>query len=170
MTSLTLVLGGARSGKTQHAQDLAIASGLPVGYVATCPVRTDAEMDHRITRHRQSRPATFLTIEGQYDLGAIARQHQGHCLILDCLTLWLFVLSEQGLAEADILSQLAAGLEASQSVASWVIVSNEIGLGVVPASRETRAFRDLSGFAHQLVGRYADSVQLMVAGLPLKVK
>jgi adenosylcobinamide kinase/adenosylcobinamide-phosphate guanylyltransferase len=171
-SGITLVLGGARSGKTRRAQELAEATGLPLGYVATCPPYDDLEMMARIDKHRAERSPHFATIEGRYDLADIARQHAGHCLVLDCLTLWLYVMQERLGAGGgpQVLSDLKAGLTESRSQVRWIIVSSEIGLGVVPMDGATRAFRDLAGSAHQLVGGLADKVELMVAGLPLTVK
>ena len=167
---IKFVLGGARSGKTQRADTLAIESGRPVIYVAACPTGIDTEMDARIERHRESRPKSFATIENRHDLAQIAREHGGSCLILDCLTLWLYTMTERGLSEADILALLEGELTASREHASWIIVSSEIGLGVVPIHRETRAFRDLSGRAQQVVARLASRVEFMVAGIPMVVK
>jgi len=167
--SITLILGGARSGKSRRAEELALAGDRPVAYVATCPSGTDPEMRERIAHHRASRPQGFKTVEDTYDLGAIAREHPDHCLILDCLTLWLFVQTERQRSEAEILAELETGLK-GRGRARWVIVSNEIGLGVVPLSAETRAFRDLAGRANQRVAALAEHVELMVAGVPLIVK
>jgi adenosylcobinamide kinase / adenosylcobinamide-phosphate guanylyltransferase len=168
--TLSLVLGGARSGKTQRAEELALASGLPVTYVATCLSGIDQEMDARIARHRGARPESFATIENRHDLAGIAEECPGSCLVLDCLTLWLFCMSEKGLTEEEILTTLEHELERSRDRVSWIIVSSEIGLGVVPMTRETRAFRDLSGRAQQVVARLANQVEFMIAGLPMVVK
>jgi adenosylcobinamide kinase/adenosylcobinamide-phosphate guanylyltransferase len=167
---IKFVLGGARSGKTQRADSLALESGQPVVYVAACPTGIDTEMDARIARHRELRPESFATIENRHDLAQIAREHGGSCLILDCLTLWLYTMTDRGLSEADILALLEDELRESRAHASWVIVSSEIGLGVVPIHRETRAFRDLSGRAQQVVARLANRVEFMVAGIPMLVK
>lgn len=168
--SLHFVLGGARSGKSHRADQLALLSGRPVTYVAACQAGLDPEMDARIALHRASRPGSFATIENRYDLAAIAEENAGACLILDCLTLWLFTLTERSLSHQEILTILEQDLLRSRPFAHWIVVSSEIGLGVVPMHRETRAFRDLSGRAQQVVARLANTVEFMVAGIPMTVK
>lgn len=167
---LSLVLGGNRSGKSRRGEEIALATGLPVAYVATCPRDLDEEMSERIERHRRERAPGIRTIENQVDLAAIAAANPGHCLLLDCLTLWLYIQTSKYSNHDEILAELGQAMEASLGRVQWVIVSSEIGLGIVPADAESRRFRDLSGSAHQLLGRLADRVELMVAGIPLRVK
>ena len=167
---VSLVLGGTRSGKSRRGEELALGSGRPVAYVATCPRDLDEEMSERIARHQRERAPGILTIENQFDLAAIAKAHPGYCLLLDCLTLWLYGQSLKHESHEEILSQLFQGVKSSLEKVNWVIVSSEIGLGIVPADPESRKFRDLNGSAHQLLGQLADRVELMVAGIPLRVK
>jgi adenosylcobinamide kinase/adenosylcobinamide-phosphate guanylyltransferase len=167
---VTLVLGGARSGKSRRAEHHAVESGLPVVYVATYARQADAEMNARIERHRQDRPAEWLTVEGEYDLAALGEKYKNHCLLMDCLTLWLYYQVGQGCAESQVLELMSRGLEAGARGAKWIIVSNELGLGVVPMGAETREFRDLAGRANQWAAQFATTVEFMLAGLPLKLK
>ncbi len=165
-----LILGGQRSGKSDYAEALALDTRRPVVYVATYLARTDdPEMGKRIEKHKNSRDPRVKTVENRLDLLEIALEHPGSSLILDCLTLWL---SAQTLKKShdDVLSHLKTSLLESKHLVRWHIVSSEIGLGVIPPHRETREFLDLAGSAHKLIGSLADRVDLMVAGIPLKVK
>jgi adenosylcobinamide kinase / adenosylcobinamide-phosphate guanylyltransferase len=173
MNSLSLVLGGARSGKSQRAETLALESGKSIVYVATCSTQNlnqDSEMTKRIEIHRQRRPSEWVTVEDEYDLVLLSQKYSGCCFILDCLTLWLSAqwvkLNEVG----KTLDLLKHNIVSCQRLANWVIVSNEIGMGLVPLGEGTREFRDLSGKANQIVAHYASSVEFMVAGLPLRLK
>jgi len=167
-----LVTGGSRSGKSTFAEQLAIQSPRPVVYLATCRTSDlDAEMQDRIRRHRAQRPAAWETLEDLFDLVAVAEAHAGKTLLLDCLTLWLADAMGR-LADAEaILSELDAGLQAMLDHGIHaIIVSNEIGMGLVPLGKENRAYRDLVGWANQRVARHATHVQFIVAGLPLNLK
>jgi adenosylcobinamide kinase/adenosylcobinamide-phosphate guanylyltransferase len=168
---ITLILGGARSGKSTRAETLARESGKPVTYVATyAPGGSDAEMADRIRAHRSRRPENWQTVENRFDLLGLFGELQGRTVVLDCLTLWLSYHFGT-VPEADLLAHLKAGLEAArQSGLELYIVSNELGMGLVPSSPEGRGFRDLQGRANQLVAALADDVELQVAGLPLCVK
>ncbi len=166
-----LILGGARSGKSQRGELLAAASGRPVTYVATyASDPTDAEMQTRIQRHRAQRPLAWHTIENRFDLQAIFQEAAGRTVLLDCLTLWLSFHCEST-PEPELLARLEDALKtAREARLHLILVSNELGMGLVPASPEGRAFRDLCGRANQLVARLADSVELVAAGLPLSLK
>jgi adenosylcobinamide kinase/adenosylcobinamide-phosphate guanylyltransferase len=164
---LTLVVGGARSGKSRHAEDLIAALPPPWLYVATAQVLDD-EMAARIASHRQRRDGRWRTVEATHDLaGAIAAA--GHAAVLvDCLTLWL---SNLMLADADIEAETARLEEAlARTTHPAVLVTNEVGLGIVPDNALARKFRDAAGRLNQRMAARADRVVLMVAGLPLKVK
>jgi adenosyl cobinamide kinase/adenosyl cobinamide phosphate guanylyltransferase len=164
---LTLVIGGARSGKSRHAESLMVALPPPWIYVATAQA-LDAEMAERIAAHRGRRGAGWTTVEAPRDLpGAVAAAGPNPVLI-DCLTLWLsnvLLAAVDCDAEIDRLDQALA-----QAAAPVVLVSNEVGFGIVPDNALARRFRDLQGVLNQRVAARAAKVVLMVAGLPLNVK
>jgi adenosylcobinamide kinase/adenosylcobinamide-phosphate guanylyltransferase len=167
-SQLTLVLGGARSGKSRHAECLITACPPPWVYVATAEP-LDAEMRARIAEHRARRGADWRIIEAPRDLaGALEKHSAGGAVLVDCLTLWL---SNLMLADADIEADTAR-LEAALAgmAGSVVLVSNEVGLGIVPDNALARRFRDAQGRLNQRMAARADRVVLMVAGLPLVVK
>jgi adenosylcobinamide kinase/adenosylcobinamide-phosphate guanylyltransferase len=162
---LTLVLGGARAGKTAHAMRLA-AGGV---YIATAEAG-DAEMAARIQRHRAERGPGWRTVEAPLALAAAIREAGvGDAPVLvDCLTLWLSNLLHAGHdPEAETSALLAA---CTQSTAPLVLVSNEVGLGIVPENALARTFRDAAGRLHQRIAERADRVILVAAGLPLTLK
>lgn len=163
----TLVLGGARSGKSRHAEALVRGCPGPWTYIATAEAG-DAEMRARIERHRAERGEDWITIEEPLNLAeAILRAGPGAVLV-ECLTLWL---SNLMMAEADPIAATGALLAAlDRSPARIVLVSNEVGLGLVPATPLGRAFRDEAGRLNQRVAAAVDTVLFIVAGLPLTVK
>jgi adenosylcobinamide kinase / adenosylcobinamide-phosphate guanylyltransferase len=167
---LTLVLGGARSGKSRHAEALARATGLNRVYVATAEA-FDAEMRDRITRHRADRAGDgWTTIEAPLDLPGTISRHAaaGTVLLIDCLTLWL---SNVMLAERDLAEQESALLQALTTARSPIIlVSNEVGMSIVPETPLGRRFRDAQGRLNQRVAALADHVAFVAAGLPLTLK
>ncbi|MDD2759489.1 MAG: bifunctional adenosylcobinamide kinase/adenosylcobinamide-phosphate guanylyltransferase [Methylomonas sp.] len=172
---IELVLGGARSGKSRYAEQQASASGLPVLYLATAEAG-DGEMLVRIRHHRERRPSAWRTLEEPIRLAdSICQQAaEGHCLLIDCLTLWLsnVLFDKQGnLQETLFASERAALLEALAHCNGRVImVSNEVGSGVVAADAATRRFVDEAGFLHQDLAQICDSVVLVTAGLPQRLK
>ena len=172
---LTLVLGGARSGKSRIAQSIC-ESGSKVTCIATARLDDD-EMRARISRHRRARPQSWITIEEPLAIADAVATHAASMdfILLDCLTLWLSnFCSERRDSSADSLeaavqeeiSRLAAASAASHIVA----VSNEVGGGIVPESKVGRVFRDLHGLMNQYVAGQADFVYQMVAGIPLQIK
>jgi adenosylcobinamide kinase/adenosylcobinamide-phosphate guanylyltransferase len=166
--SLTLVIGGARSGKSAYAERLVTGEPPPWTYVATAEP-FDEEMADRIATHRARRSEGWMTVEASLDLaGAIGAIPAGRPVLVDCLTIWL---SNQMLAGRDA-DQASAGL--AEVLASrrgpWFVVSNEVGQGIVPDNRLARQFRDAAGRLNQRVAAAADHVHLLVAGIPLKVK
>ncbi len=169
--AVTLVLGGARSGKSAYAERLVAESGLERLYVATGRA-FDAEMDERIARHRADRGERWRTIEAPLDLvGALRREAAPDRMILvDCLTLWVTNLM---LEERDVAAEaaaLAACLGQEHVPGPVVLVSNEVGLGIVPDNAMARAFRDHAGRLHQTIAALAGTVYFVAAGLPLKMK
>ncbi len=174
---MIVVLGGARSGKTQYAQDRATQLGGRVIYVATATADDD-EMRERIGRHRAARPATWQTLERAIQLGEAMRQLVCDVVIVDCVTLWLSnvllalsdaVTTEQ--AEAHAHAESSALLDAWRvSDYTLILVSNEVGLGLVPPYPLGRIYRDLLGRVNQQLAQAADEVIFMVAGLPMRLK
>lgn len=175
---LTLILGGARSGKSRYAQTLCQNSEKII-YLATAARRDleDAEMSRRILRHQQDRPASWLTVEEPLEIVRAVRENaaENSIILLDCVTIWLsnlmWVNRAKTFAEREeiILSEVTA-LSDAASAGNVIAVSNEVGGGIVPASETAREFRDLHGFANQILAAQAAQVYLIVAGLPLSLK
>lgn len=166
---LTLVLGGARSGKSRHAEGLVARAAPPWLYVATAQAFDD-EMRSRIDLHRQRRDANWRTLEAPRDLPAVIRAEAGRgpALLVDCLTLWL---SNVMLADADVAAACDDLLMALRDTAGPVVlVSNEVGWGIVPDNALARRFRDAQGVLNTRVAEVADRVILVAAGLPLVLK
>jgi adenosylcobinamide kinase / adenosylcobinamide-phosphate guanylyltransferase len=166
---LTLVLGGARSGKSRHAERLVVESGLRPVYLATAAA-LDEEMAARIAEHRARRGATWRTVEEPLDLaGALLRECAPvRAVLVDCLTLWL---SNLMIADRPVRSEMTRLVELLPTLpGKLVLVSNEVGLGVVPTGAMARAFIDHAGWLHQTIAERADVVVFMAAGLPLHLK
>jgi adenosylcobinamide kinase/adenosylcobinamide-phosphate guanylyltransferase len=167
--NLTLILGGARSGKSRYAQELARALSPQPLYVATSRP-WDADHQARILRHRRERGPEWRTIECEVELGSLALE--GQVAVIDCVTLWLSNLFADIGADVDAcltraeheLDRLVAG------PGQCIVVSNELGQGVHAASEIGRKFTDLQGLVNQRVAARAQNVALMVAGIPLYVK
>ncbi len=179
--TLTLILGGARSGKSTHGEQLAAAHGGKILYVATAQAWDD-EMTQRIAAHRAQRPADWRTLEAPTGVGEAIIQAlaagPADLVLLDCLTL---LTSNVILALPDPITTAGAEAAIAQEVndlcaayvagsASWIIVSNEVGLGIVPEYPLGRHYRDALGRANQRLAACADRVLFMVAGLPMTVK
>ena len=159
------VLVGARSGKSGFAQRRALASGLPVTYLATAQAG-DAEMADRIARHRAERPAVWGLVEEPLALATALRTHAAldRCLLVDCLTLWLSNLLAAG--DHRLSTETEALLDVLPALPGRVLlVSNEVGQGIVPTNPLARRFRDEAGRLHQAVAGRCDRVILVVAGL-----
>lgn len=170
---LQMILGGARSGKSRLAEQLAAASALPVVYIATSQaLGVDAELSERVALHRQRRPREWGLVEEPLALAAVLRAEARaeRCLLVDCLTLWLTNL----LLDADpqrLASERQALLDCLAELPGQIIfVSNETGLGVVPMGELTRRYVDAAGLLHQALAERCDRVVLTVAGLPLTLK
>ena len=174
MSKLILILGGARSGKSAFAEGLARQRGGRTLYVATAEAR-DADMERRIAAHRRQRPAEWDTLEEPLHLASAIPSDGYDTCLLDCLTLWVsnMLLPREGNPEAEREILAAAdGLLAvwRRSAAVWIVVSNEVGLGVAPATRLGGVYRDALGRVNQAVAARADAVYLMTAGLALELK
>jgi adenosylcobinamide kinase/adenosylcobinamide-phosphate guanylyltransferase len=165
-----LVLGGARSGKTGFAERLTLRAGSRPAYLATAQA-LDGEMRERVRSHQVQRGARFVTIEEPLDLSralkAAAEDHDA--ILVDCLTLWItnMIIAERNVAAA--VDELIATL-ADITTAQVVLVSNEVGLGIVPDNAMARLFRDLAGAAHQRLAEVCETAVFVVAGLPLVLK
>ncbi|MEI4488304.1 bifunctional adenosylcobinamide kinase/adenosylcobinamide-phosphate guanylyltransferase [Frigidibacter sp. MR17.14] len=168
--TVILITGGARSGKSRHAEARATAfAGAPV-YIATCPpAGEDAEMAVRIALHRDRRGPEWRLVEEPLALAAALQASDGAGpRLVDCLTLWLSNLMfghRDWRAEAEALLPVLAA-----QAAPVVLVTNEVGLGIVPDNALSRAFRDAQGTLNQMIARVADEVDFVVAGLPMRVK
>lgn len=166
---LTLILGGARSGKSHHAMRLAEQSRLAPFYVAT-GWAGDEEMTERIACHKQERLAPWITLEEQIELPRLIDKEARaeRILVIDCLTLWLSNLMAAGRDIEQESDRLAASLATAHG--PILIVSNEVGLGIVPETALGRHFRDCQGRLNQRMAQLAQSVILIAAGLPLQLK
>ncbi len=164
---VTLVLGGARSGKSALAETLAAAPGGRPVYLATAEPG-DAEMAERIRRHRERRGLGWATIEEPLDIVGRLAAADGAAVLVDCLTLWLANLMQAGL---DVAAETARLVEAlARHAGPVVLVANEVGFGIVPDNPLARDFRDHAGRLNQAVAAVADRVYLVAAGLPLVLK
>lgn len=166
--SLAFVLGGARSGKSSHAEALIAAHPAPWTYIATAQAFDD-EMEARIAHHRARRDGRWRTVDAPLDLvETLAVMPAGAPVLVDCLTLWL---SNLILADGDVgegTRRLVAMLAAPRG--PWVVVANEVGLGIVPENALARRFRDEAGRLNQRVAEVADSATFMVAAMPIVLK
>ncbi len=181
MGKLTLILGGARSGKSAYAEQLGRESGKPVLFIATAAALDD-EMRDRIQKHRTSRSHDWLTLEAPMNVGAILDSEVSRLrtdfIILDCVTLLvsnvLLALPEDAPFDQvmqNVQAEIESLLEARAKIGGqWLIVSNEVGLGLVPPYPLGRIYRDVLGWANQRLARAADKVIFMLAGIPTVVK
>jgi adenosylcobinamide kinase / adenosylcobinamide-phosphate guanylyltransferase len=167
----SLILGGARSGKSRLAEQLAGESGLAVTYIATATAG-DEEMHRRIVAHRTHRPVDWRIIEEPTRLASVLEEHAApdRCLLVDCLTLWLTNLLLASTPEC-FADERAALLETLPRLPGRILlVSNETGMGVMPLGELTRRFCDEAGWLHQEIAVVCEQVVLTVAGLPLYLK
>lgn len=182
MTELTLILGGARSGKSTFAEDLAARSGNTVTYIATAQALDD-EMRARIAVHRQNRPSAWETREIPRKVGSalLEQPPKNGVILLDCITLLVsnIILQAAGSSEDDV-DEAAAAAAVEQEIemllkaihhipARWILVSNEVGLGLVPPYPLGRIYRDLLGRVNQRLASQAAQVIFMIAGMPLRL-
>lgn len=172
MAKTIFITGGARSGKSSLAETLAQGFGAPLCYIATGEAR-DSEMTARIAAHRARRGDGWLTIEEPLRLGEALRNADGRfrAVLVDCVTLWLTNLllshddADRALGEVRALAELLPDL-----ATPILIVSNEVGMGIVPDNPLSRTFRDLAGKANQILAAAADEVYMTISGIPLKLK
>ena len=171
---LTLILGGARSGKSDYAQALArMRGGDAVLFVATAEARDD-EMRARIEMHRTARPAVWQTLESPREIArALESATRTRVIVVDCVTLWTsnVLLAEESAARAEMsreIDELLAWYRAND--AEMILVSNEVGMGLVPDNELGRTYRDLLGAVNKKLAESADEVFLVVAGLPVEIK
>ena len=179
MSTVTMILGGARSGKSSRALRLAEETGKSVTFLATAQA-LDEEMSTRIQKHRLERPAHWETLEIPFDIASCVRRIQSEVVILDCITLLVTNLMMQFVKEELVseepfllavqkeINELAATLHVQNR--DWLIVSNEVGLGLVPPYQMGRVYRDALGWANQQLVRIAGKVIFMVSGIPMSVK
>jgi adenosylcobinamide kinase/adenosylcobinamide-phosphate guanylyltransferase len=177
MADLTLILGGARSGKSAYGERLAQSSGGEVLFIATAQA-FDEEMAARIRRHQASRPSHWRTIEAPTNVAAAMGREPAAVILLDCVTLLVsnIILQlgddlEETAAQTAVNTELDALLEkVAACEGHWILISNEVGLGIVPDNRLARLYRDVLGRANQRLAAAATKVILMVAGQPVVVK
>jgi len=173
MGKLVFILGGARSGKSRFAAEYA-GKSKPVLYIATYKRTGDKEMEERIRRHKKNRPEGWKVLEEPVELSRAIRQnltHRGISIIIDCITLWVsnLLLKKKNLEE--ILEETDCLLKTIKNTdATFILVSNEVGMGVVPVTRMGRKFRDIAGIVNQTIARDADEVYFMLAGIPIKMR
>jgi adenosylcobinamide kinase/adenosylcobinamide-phosphate guanylyltransferase len=167
MSKISLILGGARSGKSRFAESLARRHGGPKTYLATAEAM-DSEMAARIARHRTEREADgWTTVEAPLDPAPAIAVAEG-LVLLDCVTVWLGNLMHYQMDNSTAVADLAAALATTH--AEVILVSNEVGLSIVPENAMARRFRDEQGLANQRLAAMAQEVYLVVAGIPMKIK
>lgn len=182
MHKLTLILGGARSGKSTYALKRVQDRDASVLFVATAEAHDD-DMSQRINAHRLERPLHWETMEEPVELGSRLKHltslsnqdNKPDFIIIDCLTLWasnvLFLDDNMDKASTALDSRASSLIEImSATTAHWIVVSNEVGLGLIPHDRLSRVYRDLLGRLNQRFAQVADEVIMMVAGIPVTVK
>jgi adenosylcobinamide kinase/adenosylcobinamide-phosphate guanylyltransferase len=175
MNEITFVIGGCRSGKSRYALDLAgkLSENKKI-FIATC-LPQDEEMRQRVARHQKDRGKTWIAREVPIDLpeAVIENSSRGHVILVDCLTLWIsnLLTRTQQISEDEVIESVDNLTRAFQTVQCPVIlVSNEVGTGIVPENKLARQFRDIMGLANQRVAACADGVIWMVAGIPVTIK
>jgi adenosylcobinamide kinase/adenosylcobinamide-phosphate guanylyltransferase len=173
LKEIIFVIGGCRSGKSRHALETAdaIAEDKKI-FIATC-IPHDEEMKQRVDRHQKERRRNWQTVEAPVHLAQVIVEHsrQADVLLVDCLTLWISNLMLKTEDDEKILERIPSLIQALESaVCPVVLVSNEVGTGIVPENRLSRRFRDLVGSTNQAVAEHADRVIWMVAGIPVRIK
>lgn len=176
---LTFILGGARSGKSAYAQKLADESGKPVTFLATAQA-LDEEMSARIHKHQTERPAGWQTLEVPFEVASRVKEIKSEIVILDCITLLVSnvlmqFVNDDFAEEVPFMKEIQKEVEdlllaIRESDQHWILISNEVGLGLVPPYQMGRVYRDGLGWANQRLAREADKVIFMVAGIPMSVR
>ncbi|MGK7345267.1 MAG: bifunctional adenosylcobinamide kinase/adenosylcobinamide-phosphate guanylyltransferase [Candidatus Nitrospinota bacterium M3_3B_026] len=178
MGGIILVTGGARSGKSAHALRIAERTPPPRAYVATCPPLDD-EMEKRIEAHRRAREGLgYKTIEEWLDIpGALARAEGASAAVVDCLTLWVGNMMMNAEKEDAVFTEEEAARAAGEAARACraagfpvILVTNEVGMGVIPASEQARRFVDAAGRVNQVMAAAADEVWLVASGIPMRLK
>lgn len=172
MAKITFILGAARSGKSRLAIKLAQQEGGKIAFIATCMPK-DLEMKRRIHLHKKSRPRHWKTFENPEDITLLLNNigSKFNLIIIDCLTLLVSGFMFNGLKETAIEAEINKMLGALKKIkARSIIVSNEVGLGIVPENKLARDFRDMAGRVNQLVAAKSDAAFFVFAGIPLKLK
>lgn len=187
MSDFILITGGARSGKSTFAEQLAAHPGRPVIYIATAQVLDD-EMALRVEKHKRQRPSHWQLIEEPFDIPTVLEEirNEDAVVLLDCITIWLSNLMLKNFgstqesacsdtltpeAEKEILFQVQRAATLAQEISPQVImVTNEVGQGIVPDNPMARSYRDLAGRSNQLLAHKADNVFCVVAGYPMEIK
>lgn len=173
MGRITFILGGARSGKSQYALSLARESGAGKALFIATASAGDKEMRLRIAQHKRNRPRGWRTIEEPRSLiGALKRvPKNAQVVIIDCLTLLITNLMLEGHSDSFIEKEIKSGFKCLRKIGcNSIVVSNEVGLGIVPENNLARRFRDVAGRVNQSVARMSDEVYFMVSGLGMKMK
>jgi len=171
MSKLIFITGPVRSGKSNFAVNLAKKSKKKIIFIATCkPV--DTEMKERIKKHQQQRPKEWITIEEEIDLGSVLRKiSKDKLIIIDCITLWVSNLFFHNFNEKEILKIVNDLISIiKRKGLSVIIVSNEVGWGIVPNNKIARNFRDIMGIIHQKISESSNEIYLLVSGIPIKLK
>ena len=172
MGKITFILGGARSGKSQYAIKLTKEKNKKVAFIATCQPK-DLEMKKRIQWHKKIRPAYWQTFEEPQDLSALLKKigTKFEVILIDCLTLWVSNLLLKNFKKVAIENEVNKILSILKEIkAKSILVSNEVGLGIVPENKLARDFRDIAGRVNQLVAKKSDVVFFLVSGIPWRIK
>ena len=171
MGKTIFISGPARSGKSRLAMELAKKSGKRVVFLATAQA-FDPEMQRRIKAHQKARPAGWLTVEEPREVSAIIKKRSSQeIVLLDCLTLWISNLLMAGQSVSAVnarIKKLAAAIKTCRAAA--IVVSNEVGWGIVPENKLARDFRDIAGIANQKIAAVSNEVYLVVSGVPVRIK
>lgn len=177
MARAIFITGGARSGKSVFAENLALELGAPLCYLATSET-LDSEMEERVNLHKERRGQQWHTLEEPLDLSRALKESDGRyqAILVDCITLWLSNLlfayeNQEWNIEERILADVRQLAECLREMATPVVlVSNEVGMGIVPENALARLYRDIAGKANQLLAAAADEVHVVISGIPLKLK
>lgn len=172
MGKITFILGGVRSGKSQMAIKMAKKKNGKVAFIATC-VPMDKEMKKRVSMHRKARPAHWQTFEEPEDIHSLLRKidNKFDIIIIDCLTILVSNMLLKNLKDKDIEEKINQTMFAlKRNKAEAIIVSNEVGMGIVPDNKLAREFRDIAGKINQITAKKSDEVFFMISGLPLSIK